>query len=1596
MCRSLSRHFSIAVLIYFATYLGHSAMYAPTPFAPAPLDALFSTTDIPTEIRQLSTTAAQASTTPQIATRELVIFDDAVENWLQLANDVEQQRAGGRAIDYIVLERDRDGVTQISEALRSRTDLSAVHLVAHGAAGTVQVGDTTLQLSNIAEYTSQLIGWRDAFAAGGDLLIYGCNVANNEDGQVLLESLALLTETDLAASENLTGNAKLGGDWKLERQVGELDSQLPFTAAVRKDWANALDININQAWLNAHGAGPYYLDQANTTYRLQTNVTTAGSAFAIIAPDVVFDLNGFTITYDNAMPISVINGSFEQGTGAAATGWDFSAAPNAQRHQGVWLHNEVYDGSYSLKFAVPAANQQVTSTSTVILQPNTTYSLSAMFEYGGLGNATNPGVKAYVRLTGTGLPTHETSWNASNWRGIQLRECTFSTGATAESYTIQVGIEGAATVGATNVYIDDIKIQRTRVHGVFAGPTSWATATHNDLSRFGAATRAVITNGRIRQGSGNSTWSPGVMAHDANNITMNSLDVTVQGANSSALFGYQQGPYSSTISNNSLTSNVLTISSRDAYDGTVVKGFKGVISGNTIHNGPLTGIWTLGTGASQVFNNTIRLKSRYTNAFAIVGEYGSDIYNNLIDCGSGEYGARGIRAAGATSDVALVYNNIVRSQILANNQEYEGVPLGGAYCIQLEGVGNIEVYQNQFFAYANGVEAHAFRANSITSPVYVHHNELHAVSVGTADASLIKLLTIDATDIVFEDNQLFTNYGIVGGTLHATFSAVRSTLAISSPLAVADPVVLASGYDSGASLNAEITFVDTVFADAAARAYLENALPRQPANYGGLPENRMAFASGWTTTLVVRGANAQPLPNASVSIRSADGSVQLSGTTDANGEFRFAANQFRTQGATRTDFNDYTIGITSGGQTDSQVITIDRPQTIQLSLGTGGTVNQAPVLDNSGAMAFSPLTEDQLASGGQSVAAILASAGGIRITDPDAGALVGIAITNQASGNGSWQFSTNAGTNWTAVGSVSASSALLLRDSDLLRFVPNGQNGTSASVTFRAWDQTSGSAGSKVDTSANGGTSAFSTATETATLTVNSVNDAPLLDNSGTMSLNPINEDQTNHAGQTVASVIASAGGDRITDVDSGAVEGIAITAVQNGNGWWQFSTDSGATWQNVGTVSNTSASVAASQRTGPLPTQRTRTAPPLRSTSAPGTKRLARPATKVDTSTSGGNTAFSAATESASITVTSVNDAPVLDINGSMFLDDIADDDTNNPGNSVAQIIASAGGDRITDVDAIAYEGMAIVNLQTGNGVWQFSTDGGTTWQNVGAVSNSSALLLRAADWLRYVPAGNPAADPFVDFRAWDQTNGGQGTKVNTSTNGGTTAFSTAVEVASISVSASGASPYLIQQQGSTLVAYGNQWNNYFSWSAYVPNEFYIDGYRHTVPTGVNSIQFIGGDGSDTFQVNGTPGVDTLLASVGAADFTSLGWLIKSQSAETLIVFGDGGADSRYAERLDRRRPVFHLPGPGRSERTWLQLSLASVCQRDCPEWRSNWRRSFSVRQQRERRLHRQSRFCPVRSERRRATTGARLPHHPRVQLCRPRHREAVRFGRR
>ncbi|MDH4166459.1 MAG: Ig-like domain-containing protein [Gammaproteobacteria bacterium] len=188
--------------------------------------------------------------------------------------------------------------------------------------------------------------------------------------------------------------------------------------------------------------------------------------------------------------------------------------------------------------------------------------------------------------------------------------------------------------------------------------------------------------------------------------------------------------------------------------------------------------------------------------------------------------------------------------------------------------------------------------------------------------------------------------------------------------------------------------------------------------------------------------------------------------------------------------------------TDDSGVLASNSDTETVTLTLTGT-NDAPVLNTAAIPALASIAEDAGAPVG-AVGTLVSSlvdfnppaAGLNNVSDADSGAVTGIAITGTNSSNGTWWYSTNNGGTWTAVGTVTNASALLLAADANTRLYFQGNsnfNGTvSDGLTFRAWDQTSGAAGTKVSTATNGGTSAFSSATDTASITVSAVNDNPV------------------------------------------------------------------------------------------------------------------------------------------------------------------------------------------------------------------------------------------------------------------------------------------------------------------------------------------------------------------------------------------------------------------------------------------------------------------------------------------------------------------------
>lgn len=146
--------------------------------------------------------------------------------------------------------------------------------------------------------------------------------------------------------------------------------------------------------------------------------------------------------------------------------------------------------------------------------------------------------------------------------------------------------------------------------------------------------------------------------------------------------------------------------------------------------------------------------------------------------------------------------------------------------------------------------------------------------------------------------------------------------------------------------------------------------------------------------------------------------------------------------------------------------------------------NHAPVLQ--GAMNLSTIEEDTTALPGMQVCTLVTG----MVSDADYNQ-VGIAIIGKDVAAGEWQTSRN-GIDWSLLGNVSESNAILLGPSAWVRFVPQADANGTARLTVRAWDQVDGVSGmTGVNIPVNGKATPYSAATAQLTQGVTPVNDMP-------------------------------------------------------------------------------------------------------------------------------------------------------------------------------------------------------------------------------------------------------------------------------------------------------------------------------------------------------------------------------------------------------------------------------------------------------------------------------------------------------------------------
>jgi hypothetical protein len=203
------------------------------------------------------------------APNQIFVIDQRIENYQALLQAVEDQ-----GMKTILLHPERDGMSQLLQALEGYDDIQGLHIFSHAAPGSLQLGSTLLNQASLANHADLFSQLGLKLSDSGDLLFYGCELALGDEGDAFIQSVAELTGADVAASDDITG---FGGNWLLEKQIGKIESSFDsaqvedthVTLAITEDTVHTYSSNTwAHASLATDSTGKAYLLHKIDSYNL--------------------------------------------------------------------------------------------------------------------------------------------------------------------------------------------------------------------------------------------------------------------------------------------------------------------------------------------------------------------------------------------------------------------------------------------------------------------------------------------------------------------------------------------------------------------------------------------------------------------------------------------------------------------------------------------------------------------------------------------------------------------------------------------------------------------------------------------------------------------------------------------------------------------------------------------------------------------------------------------------------------------------------------------------------------------------------------------------------------------------------------------------------------------------------------------------------------------------------------------------------------------------------------------------------------------------------------------------------------------------------
>jgi hypothetical protein len=151
--------------------------------------------------------------------KTLVVVDTSINGYQSLIDGLDE------GFELLLIDGGEDGIEKLADYLENKNDLSSIHILSHGQGGELTLGTSIINAQTLGSYESLFSRIGAALSDSGDIFLYGCDVAQGTVGTAFVSELSSVLGADVAASDDLTGDATQGGDWDLEFTSGQIDSE---------------------------------------------------------------------------------------------------------------------------------------------------------------------------------------------------------------------------------------------------------------------------------------------------------------------------------------------------------------------------------------------------------------------------------------------------------------------------------------------------------------------------------------------------------------------------------------------------------------------------------------------------------------------------------------------------------------------------------------------------------------------------------------------------------------------------------------------------------------------------------------------------------------------------------------------------------------------------------------------------------------------------------------------------------------------------------------------------------------------------------------------------------------------------------------------------------------------------------------------------------------------------------------------------------------------------------------------------------------------------------------------------------------------------